>query len=285
MTAVHRIFLLIVSLSLISCASPRGFPDRVVDSDVELKGLQEYFEPSKISDYSKNINEDERKKIRDEIINARLNAIDIQFSLFQQKLHQEGVGMNLASDAIVLGLSAAGALVSGGASQVLSGASAAVVGMKGSIDKKLFFEQTMPALFAQMIAKRKAVLVNIRYGLRQNTDSYPLHQGLTDLEAYWFAGTIPGAITSIVSEAGAQSAHANEQLAEIVKNSYVVDEITLALKELLNPGGERKRERWYVLQKWLESEGINLSVASFMNARGMEDKRKEAITYLKSQLK
>ena len=139
MTAVHRIFLLMVALSLISCASPRGFPDRVVDADEELEGLRIYYRSPKINEYTSATNEDERKKIRDEIINARLTAIDIQFSLFQQKLHQEGVRTNLATDATLLGLSAAGALVSGGASQVLSAASAAVVGMKGSIDKKLFF--------------------------------------------------------------------------------------------------------------------------------------------------
>lgn len=229
MIAIHRILLLIVAFSLFSCASPRGFPERVVDSAVELEGLQDYFKPLKINEYSSHNDEDERKKIRDEIINARIAAIDIQFSLFQQKLHQEGVGMNIGTDAVLLGLSAAGALASGGASQVLSAASAAVVGMKGSIDKKLFFEQTMPALFAQMIAKRKIVLANIRTGLLKNTSQYPLHQGLADLEDYRYAGTIPGAISSVVESAGVQSADANKKLDSIMyKTGFeVTDEIPL----------------------------------------------------------
>ena len=52
-----------------------------------------------------------------------------------------------------------------------------------------------------------------------------------------------------------------------------------ALNELLSPGGVRNRERWDLLRDWLKSKGSNLSVASFMNARGMDEKRKEAITY------
>jgi len=103
MTAGYRILLLVVALSLISCASPRGFPDRVVTSDQELEVLMKYYQPKTINNYTDTSDEPTRKKIRDEIINARIYATDIQFSLFQQELHQEGVGMNLASDAMYWG--------------------------------------------------------------------------------------------------------------------------------------------------------------------------------------
>ena len=281
---IRYAFLMTISLIIASCASSQGFPERVVSPEEELQGLKKYFHSEKVDEYNgPNKTDEERKRIRSEIINARLAAIDIQFSLFQQELHREGVGLNIGTDAIVLGLGAAGALVSGGTSQVLSATSAAVTGLKGSIDKKVFFEQTMPALFAQMIAKRKSVLVNIRTGLLQSVSLYPLQQGIADVEEYRYSGTIPGAISSVVENAGAQSAEASEQLSEIIKTGFEVTDDTLALKQWLKPGGVRNRERWDILQRWLDSNNIHMSVASFMDAPEMRTQIKQAIDYLKSQ--
>jgi len=281
---IRYAFLTTISLILASCASSQGFPERVISPEEELQGLKKYFHAEKVDEYNNpSRTDEERKRIRNEIINARLAAIDIQFSLFQQELHREGVGLNIGTDAIVLGLGAAGALVSGGTSQVLSATSAAVTGLKGSVDKKVFFEQTMPALFAQMIAKRKSVLVNIRTGLLQSVSLYPLQQGIADVEEYRYSGTIPGAISSVIENAGAQSAEAGEQLSEIIKTGFEVTDDTLALKQWLKPGGVRNRERWDILQRWLDSNNVHMSVASFMDAPEMRVQIKQAIDYLKTQ--
>ena len=258
MAAAHRIFLLIISLSLISCASPRGFPERTVSSDEELKELKIYYESEKVDEYSApGKTDEERMRIRNEIINARIAAIDIQFALFQQKLHQEGVGLNIGSDAIILGLGAAGALVSGGASQVLSATSAAVVGLKGSVDKKLFFEQTMPALFSQMIAQRKKVLAKIRTGLTNSATDYPLQQGFADLEDYRYAGSIPGALATIVEDAGTTSAKATEKLDKIL--TFKMDAGAVSLEKWLGPltsSGEFDPEKVKKIKACWEKTGV-----------------------------
>jgi len=186
-----------------------------------------------------------------------------------------------------LGLGTTGALVTGGASKVLSAASAAVTGIKGSIDKKLFFEQTMPALFAQMLAKRKAVLVNIRSGLTRSTSLYPLHQGLADLEEYRYAGTIPGAISSVVEAAGAQSADAGKELEKIYKIGFEVTEDTIALSNWLSPYGRKNQENWNILEKWLNKEeikdkyGNKVRISIFENDPEMRTERKIFLEYLK----
>jgi len=87
---LHLAFMLIItSLVLASCASYKGFPDRVISSDTELENLQVYFLPTTDKDYVKDYNdagsdEAKRQRIRNEVINGRITAIDIQFSLFQQ---------------------------------------------------------------------------------------------------------------------------------------------------------------------------------------------------------
>ena len=233
-TKFHLTFLLITALGLVSCASYKGFPDRVINTDTELGYLKDYFLPKKVDEYNKaGVDEAKRQRIRNEIINGRLAAIDIQFSLFQKNLHEDGLNLNIGSDAIVLGLGAAGALASGGTSQVLSATSAAVTGLNGSINKNAFYEQTMPALFAQMIAQRKKVLAKIRTGLASNSSDYPLQQGFVDIEDYQYAGSIPGSLATIVEDAGVTSAKATQTLDKILE--FKMDQGALGIEEYLGP--------------------------------------------------
>lgn len=197
-------------------AATRGFPVQSVDVETRLAQMDIYRGDTLIKQYNDPVNANnpiERRRIRNDLINGRIALIDIHFNEFLQGLHEEDVGLNVATDAITIGLGTAGALVSGGASQVLSGTSAAIIGAKESVDKNVFFDQTMPALMAKMIAQRKSVLVGIRNGLLNRTDEeYPLAQGLAELEEYYYAGTIPGAIAGVVQTAGAEAAEADKKL-------------------------------------------------------------------------
>lgn len=222
-------------------AVTRGFPNPSVDVETRLAQMDIYRGDTLIKQYNDPVNAGQRVRIRNDLINGRIALIDIHFNEFLQGLHKEDVGFNVATDAITIGLGTAGALVSGGASQVLSGTSAAVIGAKESVDKNAFFDQTMPALMAKMIAQRKSVLVGIRNGLLNKTEQYPLAQGLADLEEYYYAGTIPGAITGVVQTAGAEAAEAEAQIKLVFNRSKEdvsgpvldrVDAILTALKKL-----------------------------------------------------
>ena len=272
---LHCTFLLITALGLVSCASTKGFPDRVVSVDEELTYLRPYFQKVEVDKYYTANDDDARKRIRGDIINSRIAGIDIEFSQFQQGLHELGVSLNVGTDAVMLGLGAAGALASGGTSQVLSAASAAVTGLKGSIDKNAFYEQAMPALFAKMIAKRKMVLVNIRKGLTKAPSEYPLQQGIADLEEYRYAGTVPGAISAVIENSGAQLAQADEELANIsiYKGGIEHSDETAFLKNWFRPNGIRNKEREYRAKEWLKKDmiGQNFDLATIMLASSHDD--------------
>jgi hypothetical protein len=64
----------------------------------------------------------------------RARATDLHFNAFQQKLFQEGVGLGVATDWMVLALNVGGS-VAGAAASALSAASAGVVGAKAAFDK------------------------------------------------------------------------------------------------------------------------------------------------------
>jgi hypothetical protein len=186
------------------CSTLRAYPDRSGDVATELKALDEYHKATVLKTYSDYKEDAAKKAYRDEVVTGRIRAIDLHFGEFQQGVFREGVSTNLATDMILLGLGAVTATTGGAALKAALGAtSAGVAGAKASIDKNVYFEKTMPALLGQMIASRKQALVKIQEGLGRDVNLYPLNQALIDLEDYYNAGTIPGAIVAIVEQAGA----------------------------------------------------------------------------------
>ncbi len=197
------------------CASLRAYPEPSIDPAGELRVLDKYLQPTAITRYDSANDADRdgltKRAWRNEVVNARVRAIDINFNTFQQKLFQEGVGSGIATDWIVLALNAAGALA-GGAANALSATSAGIVGARASFDKHAYFEKTMPALMASMVAKRKEILVRIREGLTQDIDEYALTLALNDLDSYYQAGSIPGALLEIAETSGDKAKKADAKL-------------------------------------------------------------------------
>jgi hypothetical protein len=196
-----------------------AYPERATDPQAELTAMNKYLQAGAITKYDAQ-NDAERDGLskrawRNEVVNARVRATDLHFNAFQQKLFQEGVGLGVATDWMVLALNVGGS-VAGGAASALSAASAGVVGAKAAFDKNVFFDKTMPALLANMMAKRKEVLVRIREGLIKDVDEYPLTLALNDLETYYNAGTIPGALVDIAETAGAVAEKADARLESLL---------------------------------------------------------------------
>lgn len=165
---------------------------------------------------------DAKKLLRDEYVNARITAINLHFGTFEQALFREGVGGGIATDWIKLALGGAGAVFAG-ASQALSAATVGIEGAKASFDKQAFFENTITTLFAAMDANRKTVQVKIREGLGQSVANYPLTHAMADLEDYYNAGTIPGALISINADSGAKGEKAQNRLNELTTFKFVQD--------------------------------------------------------------
>jgi hypothetical protein len=201
------------------CASLKAYPDRATDPVAEIETLKQYLEPQAITKYEA-VDDSARgglskKAWRNEVVNARVRAADLYFNKFQQGLFQEGVGFGVATDWTVLALNAAGSLATGGAVNALAAASAGIVGAKAAFDRNAYFEKTMPGLVATMSAKRKEILVRIRSGLSNEIEEYPLVMALNDLENYYYAGSIPGAIIEVAEAAGDTAKKADAELEKI----------------------------------------------------------------------
>ena len=245
--------LLVSALALGGCAAAlKGFPDRVADTKKELATLEPFMNKAAADKYQVATDDDKKKLIRDEYVNARISAINLHFGEFEMDLFQEGVGSGIATDWIKLALGGAGALFAG-PSQALSAAAAGIEGAKASFDKQAFFENTITTLFAAMDANRKTVLVKIREGLGQPVASYPLTQAMADLEDYYNAGTIPGALISINADSGAKGKTAVIELREITADA-VTKEAFDKRKALMNTIDGLDKDKAIALLPKIEAE-------------------------------
>jgi hypothetical protein len=218
------------------CTAMRGYPKRSGDLKAELKGLEQYYRPKLLDEYKALDEESARRVFRDEVVNGRIRAIDLQFNEFERSLAGEHVKVDVASDMALLALGATGTALPGFevARTVLSAVSTFVTGTKASIDEKVYFKKTIPVLFAKMESLRKVVLVKIREGLTYDTEKYSLYEALIDLDDYYKAGTIPGALMGIIEESGATTRQADGELKEIATYTYLFDDNGRKIKRWLD---------------------------------------------------
>jgi hypothetical protein len=225
-----RLFVLVcAAASLDGCAALKNYPDRSNDVNADLHTLQQYFDPAIIKQGGNST------AWRNEVVNSQIRAIDLQFTSFEQALARETVGVNTAVDMAVIGLGAATGVVGGATTKSILGVvSGGLTGAKGIVDKDIFYSKTMPVLLSQMEAQRKVQLVKIRTGLTVDANRYPLSEALIDVEEYYKAGSIPGALQGIIEQSGATGQNATKNLQQLTAASAQdVRQITLA-RDILN---------------------------------------------------
>ena len=138
----------------------------------------------------------------------------------QPKIGVSVQALIIGTDGAVLLLGGAGAVSTVSSTQaILAAASAVVTGTKASFDKNAFYDSTIVALISQMNATRKDVLARIYSGLELNHKKYSLMKALIDVEDYFQAGTILGAVNAVSESSGEQKAKAEKKIESILEGS------------------------------------------------------------------
>lgn len=211
---------MLVSVLLLSTACTMlrhgGSPPPSFNIQDDLKALQdEYGSAVAIKNVYQNGPTADK---RDRMIAGRLVMMNLQYLQFIKSLNAEKQFIDTATEILVLSLNLSAASVSGETVKtILSAVSAGVVGSKIAIDKNFYYEKTMPALVASMNAQRKLMLTPILQGLGESLDVYPVEKAVTDLEAYYQAGTLIGAINAIQATAAEKEKEADKQNESITR--------------------------------------------------------------------
>jgi hypothetical protein len=222
----------LAAMLLSGCAAFEGYPQRATDPEADLAQLRSQIEASAIAAC---LGAPE-SSCRNKIIGARMYAIDIRFSEFEETLFRETRKAGFGATVATLGLTTAAAASSGGAAQVLSGTAAFIIGGREAFQKEVLAERTVIAIHSAMRAKRAQVAIRLRSGLNEPIAGYPLEAALSDLGEYYNAGTVLGAMVGITETVGANAQKAETELRE--KFSFRPDSFAGKF-ELAICGGEK----------------------------------------------
>lgn len=195
-------------VALSACAAFRGYPERPLPRADEIREMAGQINAAAIADCMA-LDDD---KCRNRIVTARMYVTDLQFSAFEETLFRGTREAAFGATLATLGLTSAAAVATGGTSQALSGTAALVIGGREAFQKEVLAERTVVAIHTAMRARRSQVAARILDGLRLPITSYPLSLGLRDLNDYYDAGTVLGALVGITGSVGASARDAEKTL-------------------------------------------------------------------------
>lgn len=197
-----------------------------------------------------------RKDYRDYVIALYQTDIENRYQRFKDQLNAADRGSALAGDLVLLGLTGATALAGAGAIDELATITAVATGTRAAIDKRLFFDRTMPAVIAAMDARRATIKAEIATRRQLPAEQYGLDAALDDLGRLKAAGNITDAVTHITAEATADKAAAEARLAAITEGCSEATPETAALNSefmtLLTKDAAQRAARIDVAARLLE---------------------------------
>jgi hypothetical protein len=263
-------FLMLLS----GCAGFQGYPAMpgiYNGVDNSLTTRDPWYAKS-LKDYE---NSADQKKARNNIVQTRMAEIDIVYQDFEASLYKGNVKANVYTEWAVLALTA-GATASAveETKTALAALAAGLVGGKAAYDKNALFERTMPALISQMRAKRNEVKANIFLRMQLPVDIYGIYMAKADLDDYYIAGSIPGAIADLTASAGTALQDSEKKLQNLVVTSSFVETNTT---NRINNWIDANEGNRALLREWLDDNKIEISPTFFANSELHEELRKRAI--------
>ena len=280
--------LLVSALALGGCTALQQFPE-VSDNYITELGTDDpdYAEAlAKIyPDDSSAVDAEVKKRVRNALIETRMAVIDTNFQEFQIALAQENVQVDFLVSVAEVAVGGAGALVSETASRILSAVSGGLAGGQAAYSKAALYEKALSALLAQMIASRKAILVRINERRNMSYAEYWLSDAKNDLDAYLFAGSLPGAIVATSADAQVKNDEAEDKLAELRESPFFDDRLATRIINWLWPNGTDgavNTPNRDALRAWIDKDkGItDLPIQKFLDSKQLKEARERAITYL-----
>jgi hypothetical protein len=218
------------------------------------------------SAYDKKDNDAETRRIaRNAFVDKCVAAIETSYQAFAQSLSTDQKLFAVGSDLATSGVTAAATLAKSARTKTyLTTYAGLLLGFRGSVEKELFFNQTLPALKAQMEGSRDVVMTRIIQNKTRSVTEYSLDAAATDLKAYYTAGTLTGAVTEVTTDAGVKAANARTELKRVSEGDYSYTEAAQKLRRYWRPDGKVNAANAANLQKWLQENADGRSISELL---------------------
>ena len=174
-----------------------------------------------------------RRDYRDHVLTLYIGAIEERYDAFVTALDMGDRSSALGLDLLLLALSGATSLVPLDDVEDLANITTIAAGARATIDRRVFFDRTVPALISAMDAERATVLAEIVRKRALPIEQYSLDEGVDDLRRLQRAGRLNRALTRITRAAEADRAQQQARLDAIATACEGATEETAALNEQL----------------------------------------------------
>lgn len=217
--------LMLAGLFLSGCNSIEGGPPRLFTVEYEAAVARDRVTGWEAGYYTAAAT----KVGRNEVIAMRMREIDSYYYAFEAGLIRERQELGFVSSIVSLGLTGAIPLAASlGTKSALGAASTFVQGGTKAFSDEVLFQKTVQVLATQMRAQRAFVGADIIDRMRRlDTEAYPLSMALGDVDEYYAAGTIAGALIEIQKTVGARSTLADEAKTMVQGGAFRPNEDTV----------------------------------------------------------
>ena len=204
--------LLVVAMASQGCGGLRFLAP---DNPIEESGILDVFR-DKMADnglvelvnrYYASVDDGEKQSLRNELVAGLTLLIDNEYEYFASRMLGVRAFVNTGLDTASGGLAIASTLVSHvETGKLLAGIGAGLLGLRLSVDKEFFYEQSSPILVAQMEHDRAAAFAKLKEGLSKLPASYPMAVAIRDVGLYYQSGTLVHAFAELSKRVNSGSA-------------------------------------------------------------------------------
>lgn len=172
------------------------------------------------------------RRRRNELIEDALPYVDIAYEDFITDLTAGRDRTNFIADVVELGTSAAIGITNGERPiQILGVALTAFRGGRRSADLNFYRDQSTPILITKMDGNRAKVRAAILTREREGVDTYPIGAAISDIVAYYNAGTLVRAFTELQKDT-ADLTKQHEDNLQVLKGVPLTPEATPVFRDL-----------------------------------------------------
>lgn len=245
----------LAGLVLSGCSTIEGGPPRLFTVAEEAGVARGRLIVAEDSYYSSGFAK--TKAVRNEIIAARMREIDSYYYVYEASLIRERQEVGFVSSIVSLALTGAIPLAGSlGTKSALGAASTFVQGGTKAFSDEVLFQKTVQVLATQMRAHRDMVAADIITRMRTlDLDAYPLSMALGDLDEYYAAGTIAGALIEIQKTVSAESRAAETAKASVFEVKFAP---TTNLGTRIEAFARSSPANRALVSDWLQTKGGGL---------------------------
>src|SRR5882724_3695543 len=166
-------------------------------------------------------NTEDAKWARNRLIAITVEQIDTAFKDYRKKDRKNSDRLQFLFDFLEIGASSAISIVGGARPKALIGEALSLFqGSRSAFNKDFrFLERKI--LFDKMVASRAEKLTAIYEKFDKSVMEYPWEQARSELNGYFYAGTIDEALNTLSHETGKQATDAEEQLARAKREAGI----------------------------------------------------------------